>query len=85
VVGGVGGAILLGGLALLAWRIWGRKKYTPPYEGDDDDMMSGDSSVMRQKRNSNPNLGGYGNQPFQNNLEQYHRPGPTNAASNFWA
>jgi len=29
VVGGIGGAILLGGIALVCWRIWGRKKNTP--------------------------------------------------------
>jgi len=77
VVGGVGGAILLGGLALVCWRIWGRKKHV---NEDDDDLMAGTGSALGDK----PHSPGSGSTPFQSNLEQYHNPGGRpNAGTNF--
>lgn len=76
VVGGVGGAILLGGLAIVAWRIWGRKKHITE---DDDDLMAGTGSAL----GSDKATGSTGT-PFQSNLDQYHTPGGRpNAAANF--
>ena len=77
VIGGIGGAILLGGLAIVAWRIWGRKKRVSE---DDDDLMAGTGSALGDK----PNSAGNNHAPFQSNLEQYHNPGGRpNAAANF--
>lgn len=76
VVGGVGGAILLGGLAVVAWRIWGRKRRA--VDDDDDLMGSVPGSAGQEKGN------GVGDSPFRSTLDQYHNPtGPVNAASNF--
>jgi len=73
VVGGIGGAILIGGLAVVAWRLWGRKKRQQV--PNDDFLDSRDDSINREKRAS---------QGFRSNLEQYHNPnGPVNTASNF--
>lgn len=75
---GVGGAILVGGLALVIWRI--NKKRNAQYGDDDDDLMSGTAvgSGPREKAPS-PGMGGT---PFKSTLDQYHT-GPVNAASNF--
>ena len=71
-MGGIGGAILLGGLAVVAWRIWGRKKRT---SADDDDIMGSiPGSSGREKRSS-------ASDPFRSNLDQTHAP--VNTASNF--
>jgi hypothetical protein len=76
VVGGVGGAILLGGIALVCWRMWGRKKRISE---DDDDLMAGTGSALGDKQHSPASA-----TPFQANLEQYHNPGGRpNAAANF--
>jgi hypothetical protein len=76
VVGGVGGAILLGGIAIVCWRIWGRKQRGLE---DDDDLMGGTGSAVGEKP-----LSANQNTPFQTNLEQYHNPGGRpNAAANF--
>ncbi|AEO54852.1 hypothetical protein MYCTH_2297953 [Thermothelomyces thermophilus ATCC 42464] len=76
VVVGVGGAIVLGGLALVAWRIWGRKK---PQE-ETDGLMDYNSAIE-----SKPDSGGPGaaRSPFQSTLESYHAPTQVNTASNF--
>lgn len=76
VVVGVGGAILLGGLAFVAWRIWGRKKQS--VDEDDDLMHSNTGSSGREKSS-----GAGGSNPFRATLDQYHTPGPVNTASNF--
>lgn len=76
VVGGIGGAILLGGLAVVAWRIWGRKKRAA--DEDDDLMGSVPGSAGQEKGN------GVADSPFRSTLDQYHNPtGPVNASSNF--
>jgi uncharacterized membrane protein YebE (DUF533 family) len=73
VVGGVGGAILIGGIALVAWKLWGKKKRQSLPQ--DDYLDSQDDSIRREKRTSE--------QPFRNNLDQYHSTAPVNTASNF--
>lgn len=79
VVVGVGGAILLGVLGVVFWRI--QKKRNEGYNDEDDDLMGGTAvgSGPREKVPS-PAQGGT---PFKNTLDQYHNPGPVNAASNF--
>jgi len=79
VVVGVGGAILLGVLGVVFWRI--QKKRNGGYNDEDDDLMGGTAvgSGPREKAPS-PSQGGT---PFKNTLDQYHNPGPVNAASNF--
>ena len=75
VVGGVGGALLLGGIALVCWRMWGKKKSR--VTEDDADLMAGTGSALGDKPQN-------GSTPFQSNLEQYHNPGGRpNAAANF--
>ncbi|KAL2854419.1 hypothetical protein BJY01DRAFT_37982 [Aspergillus pseudoustus] len=79
VVVGVGGAILIGAIGVVAWRIRARRRNAQ----DDDvtDLMSGTAvgSGVREKAPS-PAAGGT---PFRSTLDQYHNPGPVNAASNF--
>ncbi|KAI4245053.1 MAG: hypothetical protein L6R40_002652 [Gallowayella cf. fulva] len=77
VVVGIGGAILLGGIAVVAWRIWGRKGRA---KDDDNDLMgSHPGSSGREKRSSIS-----GQSPFRSTLDQYHNQhGPVNTASNF--
>ncbi|KAL8701003.1 MAG: hypothetical protein Q9201_005144 [Fulgogasparrea decipioides] len=77
VVVGIGGAILLGGIAVVAWRVWGRKARSTD---DDNDLMdSHPGSSGREKRSSVS-----GHSPFRSTLDQYHhQPGPVNTASNF--
>lgn len=76
VVVGVGGAIVLGALAFVAWRIWGRKK--GPEENDG--LMDYGSNTGEK-----PESGGSmtGRTPFQSTLESYHAPTQVNTASNF--
>lgn len=78
VVGGVGGALLVGGIALVAWRMWGRKQHNRVNQDDDDMLDSQNDSIRREKAS------GSGTSPFRSNLDQYHNPGGTvNTASNF--
>lgn len=79
VVVGIGGAILLGGLAVVAWRIWGRKKSHE--EGDDFDDYKRPETGADRTGNSSSN--GAGSNPFQSTLESYHNPTKVNASSNF--
>lgn len=75
VVGGVGGALLLGGIALVFWRM---KKRQSRVTEDDDDLMAGTGAALGDKPANT------GASPFQSNLEQYHNPGGRpNAAANF--
>ncbi|KAI4121370.1 MAG: hypothetical protein LQ338_006402 [Usnochroma carphineum] len=77
VVVGVGGAILLGGVAVVAWRIWGRKGHN--IDDDNDLMDSHPGSSGHEKRSSVS-----GHSPFRSTLDQYHNHGgPVNTASNF--
>jgi hypothetical protein len=84
VVVGVGGAIVLGALGLVAWRIWGRKKHNEENDGLMDYDMSTTGGVEKSERASSAG-GPHNNQrtPFQSTLENYHQPGQVNASSNF--
>ena len=72
VVGGIGGAILIGGLAFVAWRLWGKKK--DAHELPQEDPTYSNDSLNQQKRMSRNTL----------MSEPYSNPGGTvNTASNF--
>jgi hypothetical protein len=74
---GVGGAIVLAGLSLVAWRIWGRKKAAAD---ESDDLMGRGYSGHGEKEGAST----VGSSPFQSTLESYHNPSrPVNASSNF--
>jgi hypothetical protein len=76
---GVGGAIVLGAIAVVVWRI--SKKRNGNNADDDDDLMSGTAvGSGRSEMTSSPGTTGT---PFKSTLDQYHNPGPVNAASNF--
>lgn len=55
----MGGAILLGGIAIVAWRIWGKKKREAAakneFRSSHDEMLQQDTSGM--ERYNNPNGG----------------------------
>jgi hypothetical protein len=81
VVGGIGGAILIGGLAIVAWRLWGKKKREQAAAVDDFGMGTAGSprdSLGREKQTSAsshaPTL----------STSSYRNPnGVVNTASNF--
>jgi len=77
VVGGIGGAILIGAIAVVLWRVWGRKQKKPVI--DEDDLFAGQNdSLMREKQTGNANI------PLRSNQQTYHNPnGAVNTASNF--
>ncbi|KAI4122801.1 MAG: hypothetical protein LQ341_007270 [Variospora aurantia] len=77
VVIGIGGAFLIGGIVIVAWRIWGRKGHSIV---DGHELMdSHPGSSVHEKRSSFS-----GQSPFRTTLDQYHnRGGPVNTASNF--
>ncbi|KAK1078088.1 hypothetical protein LTR33_007537 [Friedmanniomyces endolithicus] len=71
VVGGIGGAVLIGGIAVVAWRLWGRKRKGGSGEDGRDEMLdSRDDSIRREK--IGVQQGRYGNPG-----------GPVTASSNF--
>ncbi|KAI7291730.1 hypothetical protein KC315_g19618 [Hortaea werneckii] len=91
VLGGVGGAILIGGIAFVCWRLWGKKHKPEPLPQEEDEMLdSRDDSISREKmRRGGSNglpldgLGGSEGDPMQED-EGYRNPnGRVNAASNF--
>ncbi|KAK3363565.1 hypothetical protein B0T25DRAFT_562565 [Lasiosphaeria hispida] len=75
VVVGVGGAIVLCGLAFVAWRIWGRKKIPD----ENDNLMDYGSTAEKPDTGNSMS----GRTPFQSTLESYHAPTQVNTASNF--
>ncbi|KAI9929073.1 hypothetical protein ASPWEDRAFT_36978 [Aspergillus wentii DTO 134E9] len=76
---GVGGAIVLGAVALVFWRMNARKRHAQ--ENDEaTDLMSG-TAVGAGAREKAPSPAS--GTPFRSTLDQYHNPGPVNAASNF--
>lgn len=81
VVVGVGGAVVLGALALVAWRIWGRKKDNEEHDVLMDYDMSTPGAAEKSERGSS--AGGTQRTPFQSTLENYHQPSQVNASSNF--
>ncbi|PMD32270.1 hypothetical protein L207DRAFT_518682 [Hyaloscypha variabilis F] len=79
VVVGVGGTIVLAGLFVVAWRIWGRKKN----EDESDGLMGFRSGSTGHEKSGSVSGGGAPN-PFQSTLENYHNPSRNvNASSNF--
>jgi hypothetical protein len=79
VVVGVGGFIVLAGLGLVAYRIWGRKKV----DEDNDGLMSYQMGSGAPEKTTS-SAGGASNNPFQSTLETYHNPARNvNASSNF--
>ncbi|TDZ29503.1 hypothetical protein C8035_v005619 [Colletotrichum spinosum] len=79
VVVGVGGAIVLGALGFVAWRIWGKKKQAE----ENDGLMEYNNQYGNEPK---PDVGGSqgtGRTPFQSTLESYHAPNQVNASSNF--
>ena len=85
VVVGVGGAILLGALGLVAWRIRSRKKAAEESEG----LMEYSSGYATIDKTEPPNSAtgtapsSASRSPFQTTLDTYHQPNQVNTASNF--
>jgi hypothetical protein len=74
VVVGVGGAIILGGLAIFLWRLRAKRNEKLV---DEADLISQPPMAVPPGANANSNM-------FQNNLDQYHKPpGQVNMSSNF--
>jgi len=73
---GVGGAIILGALAYVAWRIWGNRGDAEEKDGLMGYRNVGSSSGKETSASGAPN-------PFQSTLESYHAPGRVNASANF--
>lgn len=70
---------MIGVIGLVFWRLRSKKN-----RGDSDeaaDLMSG-IPVGAGAREKAPSPGA-GGTPFRSTLDQYHNPGPVNAASNF--
>jgi len=78
VVVGIGGAAVLGGLLIVAWRIWGRKKN----EEESDGLMGYNEGAAAHEKVGSVGAAGTSN-PFQSTLETYHKPANVNASSNF--
>ncbi|KAI7157028.1 hypothetical protein KC349_g5921 [Hortaea werneckii] len=87
VLGGVGGAILIGGIAFVCWRLWGKKHKPEPLPQEDEMLDSRDDSISREKRrgsNGMPLDGGLGSEGDPDEVQGYRNPnGRVNAASNF--
>ncbi|KAH7369510.1 hypothetical protein BKA65DRAFT_486416 [Rhexocercosporidium sp. MPI-PUGE-AT-0058] len=81
VVVGIGGAILLAGLGVVAFRIWGRRR-----NSDENDGLMSFGNTGHEKPGSSSATGTTGTSPFTSTLENYHNParnGNVNASSNF--
>ena len=88
VVVGVGGAIILGALGIVAWRIRARKKLAEEndglmeYNGGYTAVDKTEPSVPGSSPSNAPTSST--RSPFQSTLENYHQPTqPVNASSNF--
>lgn len=80
-MGGVGGAILLGGIAIVCWRIWGRKRSN---YNDYDDVRSGDTAIAgtSEQKVRGSDAGGLAND--ESHMNRYAGPqSRPNAAANF--
>jgi len=77
VVVGLGGAALLGGLAVVAWRIWGRNRR---HAEENDELMAASPEVLSKEKRSSTS----GHSQFRSPADQYRSaPLPVNAAANF--
>ncbi|KAJ6788026.1 hypothetical protein PWT90_06221 [Aphanocladium album] len=81
VVVGIGGAILLGAIGMVAYRIWGRRKHSE----ENDGLMSYNMSTNGYEKHEPSNsISSTQRTPFQSTLENYHQPqSNVNASSNF--
>lgn len=79
---GIGGAIVLGALGVVAWRIWGRKKHSEESDGLMDYNMGTGGGLEKQEPTGSFAAGNQ-RTPFQSTLEDYHQPNQVNASSNF--
>jgi hypothetical protein len=75
VVGGIGGAILLAGIAFACWRIWGRDKYNPD---DDLDYATGTGQGLGSSGADKQNLAS-----DEAHADRYTGTVRPNAAANF--
>lgn len=73
VVGGVGGAILLGGLAFVAWRLWGKKR---GQKLPQDDYYTGNEETLAKENTD-------GTERYRTGGQTGNAPVSVNAASNF--
>ena len=73
VVGGIGGAILLGGIALVFFRLYRKRRQI-----NEDDDMGLAASVNREKASS-----GALTTDAEDPLQRYQQPGKVNTAQNF--
>ncbi|KAM0333525.1 hypothetical protein ACHAQA_002190 [Verticillium albo-atrum] len=86
VVVGVGGAIILGALAFVGFRIHNRKKRQEENDGLMDYNTAGTSAFNSEPKPdtmSGSTATNNNRSPFQTNLESYHQPTQVNASSNF--
>lgn len=85
VVVGIGGAILLGALGVVAWRIRSRKKAAE----ENEHLMEYTSGYTQVDKSEPPdsatgtNPSTTGRSPFQSTLDTYHQPDQINTSSNF--
>ena len=82
VVVGVGGAIALAVIGLVAYRIWGRRKSAEENDGLMDYGPGYNANEAKSDAGA-PSTVGTGRSPFQSTLESYHAPTQVNTASNF--
>ncbi len=80
---GVGGAIVLAVIALVGWRIWGRRKRAEENDGLMDYPGVGTGYANPAEKVEGPGGSTSGRTPFQSTLESYHAPTQVNTASNF--
>ncbi|KAG5927034.1 hypothetical protein E4U42_002683 [Claviceps africana] len=78
---GIGGAIVVGALGLVAWRIWGRKKHSEEHDVLMEYDLSSPGAAEKSERGSS--VAGTQRTPFQSTLENYHQPTQVNPSSNF--
>ncbi|KAG6016282.1 hypothetical protein E4U43_003965 [Claviceps pusilla] len=80
---GIGGAVVVGALGLVAWRIWGRKRHDEEHDVLMDYDMSTSPPPPAEKSERGGSAGGAQRTPFQSTLENYHQPNKVNASFNF--
>ncbi|KAG5983449.1 hypothetical protein E4U54_006240 [Claviceps lovelessii] len=80
---GIGGAVVVGALGLVAWRIWGRKRHDEEHDVLMNYDMSTSPAPPAEKSERGGSAGGAQRTPFQSTLENYHQPNKVNASFNF--